>query len=795
MPANGEATQGNAPKPWRSPPEMDADWLPDEPWDGVSLGYVPRSTHMPLRAPPMFEGRETPDPVTYQVLRWKLWTINLEHSDTIKRVSGSPAIVYMDDFATSILTAEGDNVVTGPTIQYFTGLADLIVKWTIEHRSDAPGIRDGDTFLQNDPYIGAAHQIDTALYMPLFWEGKIICWLFNAAHQGDLGGQSPGSFCAGARDIFDEPTPVPPVRIARDGLLQEDIAALFTRKSRTPDLVALQLRSQIAGLNMARRRIMDLLNRYGPAILAGTMDRMIADCAAKVAERLEKIPDGRFSEVIDIAGLTPSDQDVHRYRLEIRKQGSTLICTNAGTDEQFGPGNCTYAAWRSAIVCAASSILGHDQLSCPAGVLTHLRFEPLPGRLTCARYPGAVTTIISTTVSVNLANLVLGKMVLPGPRDIAETAIGSGAGAILNTWVLDAVDRKGRRITDVTGDGIAGGFGASRYRDGIDNGGAWFMPGNVAGDAEEWEQSLPMLYLYRRENIDSGGAGRMRGGNGLATALCGHKTDHCQVLTLNVDTSLNATPGQAGGMPGHCGDFSYRADSGIIERLEEGAAPANRRHLQKLVGDVARLRPMAAVRLLPQDVLTVQVCAGGGFGDPLEREPEQVARDVADHSVSPAAAKDIYGVVLHDGAVDMAATDDHRRDIRAKRLARADAPARRPSERRSVPADASARHVADALALHGTGDRAHWHCDHCGHVLGPVGDNHKLFAAVLRRDMSEFDPALYPPPSEIGKVRFELRHYLCPECATVLSTNFCRCDEDHREDIMIVPASLKEMSA
>ncbi|MET0180476.1 MAG: hydantoinase B/oxoprolinase family protein, partial [Novosphingobium sp.] len=735
-----------------------------------------------------------PDAVTYQVLRWKLWTINLEHSDTIKRVSGSPAIVYMDDFATAILTARGDSVVTGPTIQYFTGLADLIVKWTLEHRSGSHGIADGDIFLQNDPYVGAAHQIDTALYMPLFWEGQLVCWLFNAAHQGDLGGIAPGSFCAAANDIFDEPSPVPPIRIARGGVLQDDVAELFTRKSRTPQLVALQLRSQVAGLNTARRRVVDLLQRYGPAIFAGTMDRMIADCAAKVGERLKQIPDGRFSEVVDIAGLAPGDDDVHRYRLAIRKKGATLYCSNEGTDPQFKSGNCTYAAWRSAIVCAASSIFAHDQLSCPAGVLAHLRFEPLPGLLTCARYPGAVTTIISTTVSVNLANLVLGKIALLGPREVAETAIGSGAGSVLGSWVLDGIDNKGRRITDVTGDGIAGGFAASRYRDGIDNGGAWFMPGNVAGDAEEWEQSLPMLYLYRRENVDSGGAGRMRGGNGLAAALCGHKTESCQILTLNVDTSVNATPGQAGGLPGHSGDFSYHADSGIDALLARSAVPANRRELEALVGGVSRLTPMNAVRLLPQDVMTTAVCAGGGFGDPLERPAEQVALDVANKSVSPGMAGAAYGVVLQGGTLDAAATEERRRAMRAERLAKATAPLRSPPAGASVPAAAAVLQVADALCIHGTGKDAHWHCRHCEQVLGPAGESYKAFAAVLHREIGEFPQALYPRRPE-GSLAYRLRHYLCPDCATILATDFCREGEDHREDILIDPASLRETVA
>jgi N-methylhydantoinase B len=777
-----------------TPMEMEADWLPDEAWDGLGLGYVPRGTIFGAHCPPLFSAPEQPDAVSYQVLRWKLWNINLEHSDTIRRVSGAPAIVYMDDFATSILTARGENVVTGTTIQYFTGLADLIVKWTLEHRSEVPGIMDGDVFLQNDPWIGAAHQIDTALYMPVFWQGELVCWLFNAAHQGDLGGISPGSFCAGACDVFDEPTPVPPVKVVRSDVVQDDVVALFTRKSRTPDMVALQLRSQIAGLRAARRRMLDLLERYGPAVVAGTMEQMIADCGKAFAERLAQIPDGTFSEVIDVAGIAPGDTGVHRYRLEIVKQGTLLYCSNAGTDEQFVSGNCTYSAWRSAIVCAASTLFGHDQLSCPGGILTRLRFRPVPGLLTCARFPAAVTTIISTTVSVNLANLVLGKIALLGPRSVAEVAIGSGAGAILNSWVLSGLDAHGRRVADVNGDGIAGGFAASRYRDGIDNGGAWFMPGNVSGDAEEWEQALPVLYLYRREATDTGGAGRQRGGNALGAALCGHKTTDCSVITLNVDTSVNATPGLAGGLPAHSGSFYAGQDRGIDVALGSGRVPANRAELEELTGAVSRAVPMSTLRLLPSDVFLTQVCSGGGFGDALAREPELLAADVADRHVSERAALDIYGVVLADGAADLAATAERRAQMRAERLARADPPGA------PVPAPAPAQsggpvlQVGDALALRGSAADAQWHCRDCDHGIAPVQANYKDHAAVLRLAVTEFPATLYPPPPDHSP-GFEMRHYLCPSCATILATEFCRAGEPHRHDIAIDPATLASASA
>ena len=114
-------------------------------------------------------------------------------------------------------TEDGDVVVVSPTIQFFSTLADLIVKWTLENRSASPGIADGDVFMQNDPYIGAAQQSDTAFYAPIFWDGKLFCWVFNTLHVGDLGGVDPGGWAVNARDFFDESIAVPPLKLAEQG--------------------------------------------------------------------------------------------------------------------------------------------------------------------------------------------------------------------------------------------------------------------------------------------------------------------------------------------------------------------------------------------------------------------------------------------------------------------------------------------------------------------------------------------------------------------------------------------------
>ena len=143
------------------------------------------------------------DPITYEVLRSKLWNVNWDHQETIRRVSGSQVVVYGYDFNTSIQTEDGAGVCFGPGNLFFGGCADVVVKWTLEHRSMNVGIDEGDIFLQDDPWIGTNHQMDTAVYAPVFWEGRLFAWVYNVIHQRELGGVEPGGFiAAGARRLL-----------------------------------------------------------------------------------------------------------------------------------------------------------------------------------------------------------------------------------------------------------------------------------------------------------------------------------------------------------------------------------------------------------------------------------------------------------------------------------------------------------------------------------------------------------------------------------------------------------------
>jgi N-methylhydantoinase B len=733
-----------------------------EAWDGRRSSYIPRE---PLAIDPGLtlhaEADLDVDPITFQVLRSRFWHKNLEHGDVIQRVSGSVPVVYSRDYATAILTETGDVVTISPTIVFFSTLADLIVKWTLENRS-AAGIEDGDVFLQNDPYIAAAQQSDTAFYAPVFRDGRLFCWVFNTLHVGDLGGVDPGGWAIHARDLFDESVTIPPIKLVERGVPRWDLAEAYVRQSREPDAILLNVKSALAGINRTRGELEALLDEFGPAVVKGVMRRMIADCSRVVADRLAQIPDGTWSERLYVTGIG-GGRETHREVLTLTKRGDRLLCTNAGTSPQGGAGNTTYAFLRSSVVAALTTALAWDQLGCAAGVANHVVFEPVAGTRNAARWPAACSGHLSTFFTLDLAALVTSKMLLAGPEELQARAYALGGEAMPLGDVVFGLNEQGTLVATPAsaGQGLLGGcLGAFADRDGVDSAGSWWLVGSSAGNVETDEETGVFLVLFRSENQDSGAPGRWRGGNGVVVGWTPHKVPTVAVQMTFTDPATNAVAGLAGGFYGLGGNFLRLGTGRVGQLLREGKLPASRAEVEDLAGPLARLRFDELVLPVPAgDCVVVEFNGSGGFGDPLAREPERVLRDVEEGRVSVEAALRHYGVDADGGTAE-------RERIRERRLGR------RP---------ARAAGAAVGVELAGGG----WACAACGEPLGPVEDSFKL--AAVRRELppQEVDAKLYPDPAEFGDAEIVLRQYCCPGCAALLAQEFCRRGDEPWHDVRL----------
>jgi N-methylhydantoinase B len=386
---------------------------------------------------------------------------------------------------------------------------------------------------------------------------------------------------------------------------------------------------------------------------------------------------------------------------------------------------------------------------------------------------------------VYLSAFTVSKMLMSGPEDLARRANGAGGQSIPSFWFGAGNDRKGRFVVQPPGDVVAGALGAFPDRDGVDIGGAWWWPNNPSGNTEEWEDALPMLYLYRRERVGSGGPGRWRGGNSLETAIVLHKTDEMIVQLVSLDNAINCALGLGGGLPAHPGDYRFRADVLGRDRLAAGVLPGSPAELERDVGELNRLFAKEITVMHPGDVFVAQYCGGGGFGDPLTRIPELVAADVRSAAITAGDAESLYGVVLDGtGEADGPLTAERRRQMRADRLAAARPPAA--PDDVSLDPDRYTGSAGGAVVFGPASDgEEHWGCHECGHALGQVDQNYKDGAAALERAPQAISPHQYLDPREFCDDAFVVRQFLCPGCGVTLATELCKPDDPPVLDVKL----------
>jgi N-methylhydantoinase B len=754
-------------------------------FDGVRDAYVPPnelSIHSSLKLGT--EAVEDIDPITYEVLRHNLWSINEEHGIAMLRVSGSPIAAYGCDFNPSLLTEDGEFVYFGPYLQFFSGMQDLNVKWMLENRSENPGIGPDDMFLANDPWIGTNHQPDVLIACPVFHGEELFCWVTNALHFIDIGGAVPGGWNPNGQTVFEEPIPTPPIKIVEGGVRRRDIEEMFTRRSRLPDSVALDLRALIAGATVAKRRILGLIERYGAPVVKAAMRRIISDSAETFVERMSKIPDGVWRERGYLEIAHSGDRNVYELRVTARKEGSRLVFDSLGTDPQVGSINVTYAGWRGAILSVINSFLTPDLLYAIGGPLKHIDFTPAPGTILNASPPAAVGngSAIGCEATLALANNVMARMMHTSP-DLRRMYTANGG---VTSWPIvsfGGTDQRGDPFQNIILDFYAAPVGAFHFRDGVDTGGPYWMAKTLAPNVEHNEQVMPILYMYRRELEDSAGAGKYVGGSTIAIAFTVHKTEEVlhQIATCGV-TQPTAI-GLFGGNPGPPNTYRLKSGNGSVS---DAVLKADR--LRSDEDGVRELSPKEANLVQrPGDIYEVICTGAAGLGDPLDRDPELVLEDVRNLRFTEEVARQAFGVVFREGELDTGQTESLRDELRKERLRMAKA-GRGYS---GAPVERLLEEVTETLRVGATAEGKLVLCSaYSGEPICQLEENYREYCPRLDLSVMAASP-LAIDPSAFVDVELQLRLYLCPQTGGVLETEVARGSDPPLYDIELDPEDVK----
>ena len=609
------------------------------------------------------------DPLTYEVIRHRLTSITEEMGEALKRMSGSVVVTDCNDFDAAIMDEVGDVVQVGLYNTELAASLDMAASWTLRHRAARPGIGPGDMFLCNDPWVGGGlHQNDVSLFAPLFVDGELFAWTGAVAHQVDLGGVSPGSWSVGATDVFWESVPTPPVKIVEGGQIRDDIEDVYLRRSRVPKLVALDLRAKIGANNVAHERIRTLCHKYGAATVKAVMRRTMDDAETRLRAKLRELPDGSWTSVAHQDSARAGDRGIYKITLTLTKTGERLIFDFTGSDPQVdGLINCTYAGLRGGIMPVILTMLCGDIPWALGGIYRCVEIVSEPGTINNCTFPAGIgkASVASAWATTNVATECLAGLLDAHPEHRKRLM-----SVCCGTWdftLLAGVDQRGGGFVTMLCDSMAGGLGARSDSDGVDTGGLACIPMGRVADVEMNEFAFPMLYLWRREEADSGGPGRFRGGVGASSCFIPYDSPlgGVHLVVSAPGKALPLAAGLAGGMPaGTQHDVLLRGTT-VRAGFTEGRIPTS---LEELGGEPDLLPSHHETDLGPDDVYFTHWQGGGGYGDPLRRDPTAVARDVVAHKVSRAGAEEVYGVVLDEHQeADEEATGRRRTALRRSR--------------------------------------------------------------------------------------------------------------------------------
>ena len=603
-------------------------------------------------------GKDAVDPITLEILSHRLYQIAREMGITLERVGGSVNTTQQHDYMASLYTADGDVLSAGESLGQHVACAGFAVKKIIERFEDGEGIDPDDVFLLNDPYVAAIHQSDVYVIAPIHYEGRRIAWSATFVHVMDIGAMSPGGNSPGATEICHEGVRVPGLKLVEGGKLRRDVFDTILNMTRQPVMVGLDLKCEIAANNVAKARIQEIARQYGPDLLERVSAQIIRYTESVLRQRIGEFADGSWSGSALIQG-----DDVWKMHLTLRKRDDRLIFDFAGSDPQARTGiNMPYHATFGTCFAAVVETLGFD-IPRNHGAFAPIEVIAPPGTVVNAQYPAPVSlnTTSGAATCRYLAPAVLMQM-LATSESWRNEVMASNAG---HRFARHAgVNQYGRYYVSSLSEGAIDGYGARAGKDGVDSGGrGWHSCQNV-----EWvEQNFPILYLFRRHLKDGAGAGRFRGGAGAETALTVHEAPEAAIkgVALGVAGLRNSGQGVFGGLSAAPSLLVLKEGTSVWDTVRANRHPVD----VEAMGGTSEMLPYCDFDLRADDVLYMRMASGGGYGDPLDRDPEAVARDVVNLIVSVEAARNIYGVVLEqpEMRVDAAGTEELRARIREQR--------------------------------------------------------------------------------------------------------------------------------
>ncbi len=565
------------------------------------------------------------DPITREIVLGAVRSIQGQMEGLIERTAMSAFIREKKDFHAGVFDAAG-KLLAGKAKPSASDLVSPVLEVF-----PAAQMKRGDIYWYNDCYAarGAiSHGPDQCLIAPVFHGDTLVAFAQSWAHFSDIGGMMPGSISPNCVDFFQEGMIIPPVRLAAEGKLNDDLLRIFIRNSRFPSLIRGDMRALIAAVQLGERRLEELAKRFGAVKLCAAFDDILTRTSRVVRKRFrELVPNGtyHFTDVVDDDG---HGSGPIRIRWQMDVTPDRVVLDASRSDNQVrGPINYLMNETSPAMAVGLMLIGDSNEYNINSGAED--LFDDVivrQGSILQPNFPAALGQR-SVTMMRNLAAWM-------GLLGVASGGKANAAHSAYVIWNLRGRDTDGEPF--LMTDGVAVGYGARPFADGHD---AIYSSDQENYPAEFVEGVYPFRVRAYAINQDSGGPGRWRGGCGVIREV--EVLADNVVMAVRIEGPVNPPWGAAGGMcagSGRCVINPGRPDERVLAPLSDGN------------------------RVKSGDILRIETGGGGGWGHPFDREPERVLSDVVSGYVSRQSAEQNYGVVLSgDGsAVDLERTAQRR---------------------------------------------------------------------------------------------------------------------------------------
>ena len=570
------------------------------------------------------------DATTVEVIKGALIYAAEEMGIALRKSAYSPNIKERMDHSCALFDHHRRLIAQAEHIPVHLGSMALAVREGISQYVGSLG--EGDMLLLNDPYISGTHLPDLTLIAPIFYEGALVGYAANKAHHTDVGGRAPGSLAGDATELYQEGLIIPPVKYVRKGVIDPEISLIIRSNVRTPEVQMGDLRAQIAANNTGIRRLMELMDEYGAETVHSAMEAVMDYSERRMRAEIRAMPDGVY-EAEDWMEDTGTGGDPANINVAVAIEGDRIEFDYTGTSHQVeGPVNAPLGVTLAGVFFTLISVTD------PTIPVNDGCFRPIGLHIPegCMMNPIRPAPVAGGNVETSQRNVdVLMKALAEAVPDKVPAA-GQGT---MNNISIGGVREDGSPWTFY--ETIAGGSGGRPVSDGVD-GVHVNMTNTMNTPIEALEAYLPLRFEGYALRADTGGPGRWRGGCGIERSW----TLLSPKATLSILAERTKIPpwGLRGGLPASLGEYTLLREDGGVERLPS----------------------KCTIPLKRGDRLVIRTPGGGGYGDPLERPPEMVLRDVSNGLVSVQAAEESYGVVIDP--VELRVSGDATAKTRRERL-------------------------------------------------------------------------------------------------------------------------------